>query len=175
MAIITLTYSVHNPEPVHCSMSDSHCCFLTCRQVSQNVGKVVWYSYLFKNCPQFIVIHTVKGFNTVNEAEVFLEFSCFFHDPMDVGNLISGPLPFLNPAWTSGSSRFTYFGRLSWKILSITCWHVKWVQLCGSLNIFWHCPYLGLERKWPFPILWPLLSFLNLLTYWMQHFNSIIL
>ena len=53
---------------------------------------MVWYSHLFKNFPQFVVIHTVKGFSIVNEAEVgvFLEFSCFFYDPVDVGNLISG-------------------------------------------------------------------------------------
>ena len=53
---------------------------------------MVWYSHLFQNCPQFIVIHTVKGFGTVNEAEVdvFMELSCFFDDPVDVGNLISG-------------------------------------------------------------------------------------
>ena len=53
---------------------------------------MVWYSHLFKNFPQFVVIHTVKGFSVVNEAEVdaFLEFSCIFDDPTDVGNLISG-------------------------------------------------------------------------------------
>jgi len=53
---------------------------------------VVWYSYLFKNFPQFVVIHTVKGFSIVNEVEVdvFLELACFFYDPMDVGSLISG-------------------------------------------------------------------------------------
>ena len=53
---------------------------------------MVWYSYLFKNFPKFVVIHTVKGFSLVNEAEVdvSLEFSCFFYDPADVGNLISG-------------------------------------------------------------------------------------
>ena len=61
-------------------------------QVSQEAGKVEWYSHLFKNFPQFIVIHTVKGFSVVSEAkvEVLLEFSCFFCDPADVGNLISG-------------------------------------------------------------------------------------
>ena len=85
-------YSFPNLEPVCCSMSSTYCCFLTCIQVSQEAGKVVWYSYLFKNFPQFVVIHTVKSFSIVNEAEadVFLEFSCFFYDPMDVGNLISG-------------------------------------------------------------------------------------
>ena len=73
-------------------MSSSNCCFLTCIQVSQEAGQVVWYSHLFQNFPQFIVMHTVKGFGIVNKAEVdaFLELSCFFHDPADVGNLISG-------------------------------------------------------------------------------------
>ena len=57
---------------------------------------MVWYSYLFQNFPQFIVIHTVKGFGIVNKAEidVFLELSCFFYDPVDIGNLISGSSAF---------------------------------------------------------------------------------
>ena len=78
-------------EPVCCSMSGSNCCFLTCIQVPQEAGKVVWYSHLFKNFPQFVVINTVKGFDIVNKAEVdiFLEISCFFYDPTDVGNLIT--------------------------------------------------------------------------------------
>ena len=61
---------------------------------------VVWYFHPLKNFPQFVVIHTVKGFSIINEAEVdvFLEFSCFFYDPADVGNLISGSFAFLNPA-----------------------------------------------------------------------------
>ena len=65
-------------------------------QVSQEAGKVVWYSHLLKNFPQFIVIHTVKGFGLVNKAEidVFLERSCFLHDPADIGNLISGSSAF---------------------------------------------------------------------------------
>jgi len=81
-------------------MSSSNCCFLTCIQISQEANQVVWYSHLFQNFPQFVVIHTVKGFGIVNKAkvDVFLELSCFFDDPVDVGNLISGSLPFLNPA-----------------------------------------------------------------------------
>ena len=65
-------------------------------EISQEAGQVVWYSHLFQNFPQFIVIHTVKGFGIVNKAEVdaFLELSCFFHDPADVGNLISGSSAF---------------------------------------------------------------------------------
>ena len=71
-------------------MSSSNCCFLTCIQVSQETGQMVWYSHLFQNFPQFVVIHTVKAFSIVNEADVFLEFPCFLHDPVNVGNLISG-------------------------------------------------------------------------------------
>ena len=79
-----------NLEQVCCSMSGSNCCFLTCIQVSHEAGKVVWYSHLLKNCPQYIVIYIVKGFTVINEAEldVFLEFSCFFYDAIDVGNFI---------------------------------------------------------------------------------------
>ena len=73
-------------------MSSSNCCFLTFIQISPDAGQVVWYSHLFQNFPQFVIIHTVKGFGIVNKAEidVFLEFSCFFNDPAGVGNLISG-------------------------------------------------------------------------------------
>ena len=72
-------------------MSSSNSCFLTCIHISQEAGQVLWYFHLFQNFPQFIVIHTVKGFGIVNKAEidVFLELSCFFGDPADVGNLIS--------------------------------------------------------------------------------------
>ena len=89
-------YSLSYLEPVCCSMSSSNCCFLTCIQISQEAGQVVWYSHLFQNFPQFIVIHTVKGFGIVNKAEidVFLELSCFFNDPADVGNLICGSSAF---------------------------------------------------------------------------------
>ena len=81
---------------VCCSMSSSNWCFLTCIQVSQEASQVVWYCHLFQNFPQFIVIHTIKGFGIVNKAEigVFLELSCFFDDPMDVGNLVSGSSAF---------------------------------------------------------------------------------
>ena len=73
-------------------MSSSICCFLTCIQVSQEAGQVVWHSHLFQNFPQFVVIHTLKGFGIANKAEidVFPELSCFFDDSVDVGNLISG-------------------------------------------------------------------------------------
>ena len=89
-------YSFPDLEPVSCSMYSFNCCFLTCIQVSQEASQVVWYSHLFQYFPQFIVIHTVEGFGIVNKAEinVFLELSCFFEDPADVGNLISGSSAF---------------------------------------------------------------------------------
>ena len=77
-------------------MSSSNCCFLTCLQVSQEAGQVVWYSHLLKNFLQFVVIHTLKDFGIVNKAgiDVFLELSWFFDGPVDVGNLISGSSAF---------------------------------------------------------------------------------
>ena len=68
-------------------MSISNCCLLTCIQISQDVGKVVWCSHLLKNFPQFVVIYRVKGFGIINKAEldIFLELSHFFDDPTDVG------------------------------------------------------------------------------------------
>ena len=98
-----LTYSF--PFGVHCSRSSYNCCFLFCIQVSKEAVKVVWYSYFFKNIPQFVVIHTVKWFSIVNEAEVdvFLELPCCFNDPTDAGNL------------TSGSSAFSKFSLNIWK------------------------------------------------------------
>ena len=79
-------------------MSGSNCRFLTTlhTESSQEAAKVVWYSHLFKNFPQFVVIHTVKGFSVVNETEVdvSLELCCFFYDPPNVCNLIFGSSAF---------------------------------------------------------------------------------
>ena len=93
-------------------------------QVFQDTGKLVWYSHHLKNFPQFVVIHTVKGFGTVNKAEgdVFLALSCFFNDPTDLENLIS------DSSASSKSSlniwNFSVHGMdcrsLAWRILSIT-------------------------------------------------------
>ena len=89
-------------EPVCCSMSRYNCCFLTCMQISQEAGQVVWYSHLLKNFPQFIVIHTVKVFDIVSKAEidVFLELPCINSLLMlAIWSLV--PLPFLKPALPS--------------------------------------------------------------------------
>ena len=89
-------YSFPDLEPACCFMSSFNCCLMTCIQVSQEAGQVVCYSHLFQHFPQFVMIHTVKGFGIVNKAEIdiFLELSCFFNDPADVGNLISGSSAF---------------------------------------------------------------------------------
>ena len=162
-------YSFSYLEPVCCSLSSSSCCFLTRIEVSQEAGQMVWYSHLFQNFAQFIVIHTVKGFGLVNKEEinVFLELSCFFNDPVDVGNLISG------------SSAFSQTSLNIWKF-------TVHVLLKPGLEIFEHyfinvwieCKYLVVwaffgiaflwdwNENWPFPVLWPLLSFPNLLADW---------
>ena len=89
-----------------CSMSRSNYCFLTCIQISQEASQVVWYSHLSKNFPQFVMIHTVKGFGIVNKAKVdiFLKLSSFFDDPTDIGNLISGSSAFSKSSIKSGIS-----------------------------------------------------------------------
>ena len=115
-------YSFSYLEPVCCSMSSSNCCFLTCLQVSQEAGQVVWYSHLFQNFPQFVVIHTVKGFGRVNKikVDVFLELSCFFDHLANVGNLISGSSAFSKSSLNIWSSWFMSCWSLAWRILSIT-------------------------------------------------------
>ena len=158
-------------------MSSSNCCFLTCMQVSQEAGQVVWCSHLFQNFPQFIVIHIVEGFGIVNKAEIdgFLKLSCFFDDPADIGNLIS---------------RSSAFSKTSLKIWKFTV-HVllkpglenfehyftsMWDECnCAVVWAFFGIAFLrDWNENWPFPVLWPLLSFPNLLAYWVQHFHSII-
>ena len=93
-----------------CTHLTQFCYFLTCIQASQEAGQVVWYSHLLQNFLQFIVIYTVRGFGIINkeEIDVFLKLSCFFNDSAMLAISPLAPLPFLNPAWTSGSSRFVY-------------------------------------------------------------------
>ena len=158
-------------------MSSSNCCFLTCIQISQEAGQVVWYSHLFQNFQQFIVIHPVKGFGVVNKTEidVFLELSCFFNDPLMLAIWSLVPLPFLKPAWASISSWFTYCWSLAWRILSIT---LLACEMSAIVAVVWAGFGIVLlwdwSKNWLFPVLWSLLSFPNLLAYWVQHFHSII-
>ena len=142
-------YSFPNFEPVHCSMYGSNCCFLTCIQVPQEAGKVVRYSHLFKNVPQFVVIPTVKGFSIVNEAKEDNGIRLLF-------------------LWSNGCCQFDLCSPAvsksslnTWKFLvhvlskpSLQSFqhykHVRWVLLYGNLNILWHCLSLGLEWKFSF-------------------------
>ena len=122
-------YSFSYLEPVCCSMFSSNCCFLTCIQVSQEAGQMVWYSHLFQNFPQFIVIHSVKGFDIANKAEidVFLEFSCFFSDPADVGNLISGSSVFSKFS-TVYYIQYTYTTHVYISYWLYFFWESWWIQ-----------------------------------------------
>ena len=161
----SLVYSFPNLEPVCCSMSSSNCCFFTWIEISQEAGQVVCYSHLLKNFLQFVVIHTVKDFSIVNKAEVdvFLKHSCFLMIQWMLAIWYPVPMPFLNTAWTPGSSQFAYCWNWLGEFWALFYYCVRWVQLCGSLSIFWHCLSLGLEWKLTFSVLWPLLSFPNVL------------
>ena len=140
-------------------------------------ARVVWYSHLFKNFPQFVVIYTVKGFGIVSRAEidVLLELSHFFDDPTDVGNLISGSSAFSKSSlniWKffvhvllkPGLENFEHYFASVWDECNCA---VDWAFF--GIAFFWDW-----NENWPFSVLWPLLSFPNLLAYWVQHFNSII-
>ena len=150
-------YSFPNFEPVHCSMSGSNCCFLTCIQVSQEAGQVVWYSHLFQNFPQFVVIYIVKGFgiDDKGEVDVFWNSLAFSMIQQMLAIWSLAPLPFLNPAWTSGSSWFTYCWSLTWRILSITLLACEMSTIYGSLNILWTAfLFQSCGHYWVFQICW---------------------
>ena len=152
-----------------CFMSSSNCCFLTCIQISQAAGQVVWYSHLLKNFPQIVVIHTIKDFGVINKAEVdvFLVLSCFLDDTMDVGNSVSGSSAssksslniwkftvhvMLKPGWENFEHYFTSM----WDECNrVVVWAFFGIAFLWDWN-----------ENWPFPVLWSLLSFPNLLAYW---------
>ena len=123
----------------------------------QEAGKVLWYSYLFKNFPQFVVIHTVKGFGKVNKAEieVYLEQSCFFYDQTDAGNL------------TSGSSTFSKTSLNIWKFMvhvllkpSLENFEHYFTSMWDACNCAVVWAFFGIaflwdwNENWPFPVLW---------------------
>ena len=155
-------------------MSSSNCCFLTSIQISQEAGKVVWYSHLLKNFPQ-LVIYTVKSFGVINKAEVdiFLEFSCIFNDPVDVGNLISGFSAFSKSSlntWKfmvhvllkpSLENFDHYFASVWYECNFAVLWTILGIAFLWDWN-----------ENWPFPVLWPLLSFPNLLAYECSTFSA---
>ena len=115
-------YSFSNFEPVCCSIPGSSCCFLTCIQVSQKAGEMVWYFHLLKNFPVCCDPHSqTLQHNQWSRSRCFSGILFLFpmiQQILAIWFLVS--LPFLNPAWTSGSSQFTYCWTLAWRILSIT-------------------------------------------------------
>ena len=136
--------------PVHGSTSGSNCCFLTCIHVLQEAGKAVWHSHVFQNFSQFVVIHTIKSFSIITEADAFLEFSFFFYDPTDVGNLISGSSAF------SKSSLYIFvhlevLGSQSFKSLcpSLTTYVIS-QSFTNSLRLLYFCSY----DQWKLIHLW---------------------
>ena len=158
-------------------MSSSNYCFLTCIVISQETGQVVWYSQLFQNFPQFVVIHAVKGFSAVNKAKVddSLKLSWFFDNSADVGNLISGFSAFSKTSlniWKfsahillkPGLENFEHYFASVWdECTCVVVWTLFGIAFLWDWNENWH-----------FPVLWPLLSSPDLLEYWVQHFRSIL-
>ena len=136
----------------------------------------VRYFHLFQNFPQFIVIHTVKGIGTVNKAEidVFLELSWFFYDSADVGNFIS--VSFFSKS-TLNIWKFTVHILLKPGLEIFEHYFIStWNECnCAVVWAFFHIAFLwDWNENWPFPVLWPLLSFPNLLAYWVQLFHGIV-
>ena len=147
-------------------MSSSNCCFLTCIQISQEAGQVVWYSDLFKNYPQFVVIHTVKGFGIVNKADVgvSLELFCLFYYEKDVGNLISGSFAFSKSSlniWKflvhillkPSLKNFEHYQASMWnKHNCMVVWTFFGISLLRDWNENW--PFPVLCHCWVFQICW---------------------
>ena len=147
-------------------MSSSICCFLTCIQVSQETSKVIGYSHFLRNFSQFVVIHTVKSLSTVNEAkvDVFQKLFCFFYNPMDVGNLISGSSDFsksrlyiwkllvhtlLKPSLKDFEHNFTSI----WNEHNCTVvWTFFGISLLWDWNENW--PFQSWDHCWVFQICW---------------------
>ena len=162
-------YSFPNLEPVCCFMSHSNCCFLTCIKVSQKASQVVQCSHFFKNFSQFVVIHTVKGFNIVKEAELDVFYGVLFLFPWS-NRCWHFDLWFLCLFWISlnirkfsvpvllkpGLKNFQHYFAIMWNECNCAIvWMFFGIVLFGDWN-----------ENWPFPVLWPLLSFPNLLAYW---------
>ena len=122
-----------------------NCCFLTCLQVSQEAGKMVWFSHLLKNFPPFVVIHIVKGFSVVNEAEVdvFLEFSCFFYDPTVVGSLTSGSSAFSKPSFYIW--KFSVYVLLKRNLKDVELYLASMWNECSCVLVWTFC---GISLLW---------------------------
>jgi len=170
----------HTPFPIW-NQSIAPCPVLTVAfwppKISQEAGKVIRYSHHLKNFPQFVVIHTVKGFGRVNKAgiDVFMELSCFFNDQMDVGNLISTSSAFSKSSLNIW--KFTVHVLLKPGLENFEHYFASMWDECNCVVVWTFFGIVFLwdwNENWPFPVLWPLLSFPHLLAYWVQHFHCII-
>ena len=157
-------------------MSSSNCCFLTCTQISRRQVRWSGIPISLRIFPQSVVIHTVKDFGIVNkEEDVFLELAYFFDDPADVGNLISGSSAFSKSILNIW--KFTFHIPLKPGLENFKHYFASMWDECNCVVVwtFFGIAFFGdWNENWPFPVLWPLLSFPNFLAYWVQHFNSII-
>ena len=148
-------------------MSGSNCCFLTCVQVSQEAGKVVWYSHLLKNFPQFVVIQWGR-------SRCFSGILLLFNDPVDFGNLASGFSAFSKSSLYNW--KFSVHVLLKTSLKDFEHYLASIWNECSCMVVW---TFLGIaflwdwSENWHFPVLWPLLNFPNFLGYWVQHFNSI--
>ena len=157
-----------------CSVSDLNCHFLTYIQTFQETGKVIWYSHFLKNFPQFVVVHTVKGFIIVSEADgnIFWESLAF------------SMIQWMLAIWSLVPQTSLYIWKFSVHVvlkLSLKDFEHYLASKWDEHNCMIGWTFFGIaflldwNENWPFPALWPLLSFPNLVTYWMQHFYSLIL
>ena len=157
-------------------MSSSNCCFLTNRGFSRGRSGGLVFPSLSEFSTVYCDPHS-QGFGIVNKAEidVFLELFCFFHDPEDVGNLISGSFAFSKTSLNI--RKFTVHVLLKPGLENFEHYFTSvWDEYnCEVVWAFFGIAFLwDWNENWPFPVLWPLLSFPNLLAYWVRHFHSII-
>ena len=158
-------YSFSYLEPVCCSMSSSNCCFLTCIQISQETGQVVWYSHLFQNFPVYCDPHSQRLWHSqYSSSRCFSGTLLLFLCPAYVGNLIFGSSAFSKP--------ILYFWKFLVHVLlkpSLKDFEYNLASMWNECNCTVVWTFFGIallwdwNEKWPFPVLWQLLKFPNLL------------
>ena len=168
-------YSFSYLDPVCCSMSSSNCCFLSAYRLSRGRSGGLVFPFLEEFSTVYCDPH--KGFGIVNKAEidVFLELSCFVDDPADVGNLISDSSAFSKTSLNIW--KFTVHILLKAGLENFKHYFTNMWDECNCVVVwaFFGIAFLwDWNENWPFRVLWPLLSFPNLLAYWVQHFHNVI-
>ena len=147
-------------EPVGCSMSRSTCCFLTCIQISEEAGQVVWYAHLFQNFSQFIVIHTVKAFDTVNKAEIDVFWNSLAFSMIQWMLAIWSLAPL--PKFSLNIWKFTVHILLKAGLETFEHYFASMWDECNCVVVwaFFGTAFLqNWNGNWPFPVLWPIAEF----------------